>query len=447
MGAKPNVSTALAAALLKDWKEELKISIEELAVAAGLREAVVRELIAGSRVPEMDELAALSHALNRSLKDLLPVESDLHDGLKVLAHEDARVFRQDRGAGLQYTYWARVTSSAIPDFVPVELMLHLSDAEKVVPNRGHFFHQYTEILDGGPVTVFWKDRRGETHSYTGNEGDSWLIPGFTPHWFISPDPNRLGKIIAITIGQHLTGDSRHELTVVGADRVHSHLGSFGDLLRAYRENRRLPIDVAARAAGLGPQQLQSLEAGQLEPDDPVIQRLASAYQVSPRDLMPQQDDLVNGVRILPMREAVQLELPYGQRISRVATSLLPNITANELRLNGRADPPFAFFASHTYLQVLRGPDVLVEWDVRDGTHERRLKTGDTVLIAAFVRYRVRAVPGQQPGRVLELAMAQHLLNGDAFRETLLVGPENLIRITEPVEYYVTRSAPAEAVSR
>jgi hypothetical protein len=47
------------------------------------------------------------------------------------------------------------------------------------------------------------------------EGDSWLIPGFTPHAFYSPDPANLGRILAITIGGHLTGDARQELELIG----------------------------------------------------------------------------------------------------------------------------------------------------------------------------------------------------------------------------------------
>jgi len=51
------------------------------------------------------------------------------------------------------------------------------------------------------------------------EGDSWLIPGFTPHAFYSQDPNNLGRILAITFGQHLTGDARQELVLLGKENL------------------------------------------------------------------------------------------------------------------------------------------------------------------------------------------------------------------------------------
>ena len=85
-------------------------------------------------------------------------------------------------------------------------------------NRGHFFHQYTQVLHGGPVAYLW-EWQGKTHEEIFQEGDSWLIPGFVPHAFYSPDANRLGRILAVTFGQHLTGDARQELSVLGKNNV------------------------------------------------------------------------------------------------------------------------------------------------------------------------------------------------------------------------------------
>jgi transcriptional regulator with XRE-family HTH domain len=437
----PNVSPEHAGHLLKDWKEELKISSAEIAEESGLSEPTVRELLAGDRVGTFAELAQLAVVLNRGLRDMLPYENDLVDGVKLLRHDDARMFQQDRGSGLQYTYWARATSSAIPDFVPVELVLHISDPDQVVPNLGHFFHQYTEILDGGPVTVFWKDTDGETHSYTGAEGDTWLIPGFTPHWFTSPDPDNLGKIIACTIGQHLTGDTRQEIILCGADRVAGcfNKGLQAGFLSSLRQNRRLSLAAAATLAGIESEQLTALEAGEAEVAADEVGRLARAYKVSERDLMPQHDDLENELTILPMAEAHHEAFDYGVRYQRVATSRLPNIVASELRLNGQTDPDFDAFPGHTYLQVLRGPDVIVEWTGEGGVHSEAAGPGDTFLISAFTPYRVRPSETGSQGRVLELSMAQHLLNGDALREAALVGFDNLERLVKPISYYAQRA--------
>ena len=52
-----------------------------------------------------------------------------------------------------------------------------------------------------------------------HEGDSWLIPGFVPHAFYSPEQKNLGKILAVTFGQHLTGDAREELRLMGEQNI------------------------------------------------------------------------------------------------------------------------------------------------------------------------------------------------------------------------------------
>jgi hypothetical protein len=62
----------------------------------------------------------------------------------------------------------------------------------------------------------WSDT---THCETMLPGDSWIIPGFIPHGFYSCEPNRLGRILAVTFGCHLTGDAREELAILGADQL------------------------------------------------------------------------------------------------------------------------------------------------------------------------------------------------------------------------------------
>ena len=81
-------------------------------------------------------------------------------------------------------------------------------------NRGHFFHQYTQVLHGGPVAYLW-EWNGKVYEDVFTEGDSWLIPGFTPHGFYSPDPSNKGRILALTFGQNLAGDARQELALLG----------------------------------------------------------------------------------------------------------------------------------------------------------------------------------------------------------------------------------------
>ena len=46
-----------------------------------------------------------------------------------------------------------------------------------------------------------------------------MIPGYVPHGFYSPSPDKPGRILAVTFGQHLTGDARQELALIGRDNL------------------------------------------------------------------------------------------------------------------------------------------------------------------------------------------------------------------------------------
>ncbi len=174
---------------------------------------------AGTAKPSLQDLQKLADVYVVSLRDLLPAENDLDRGIKILLQKDARVTPQERAGRLQYTYWERVMTKTIPNFKPVELELHLHDPRQVTLNRGHFFHQYTQVLHGGPVATLWKDG-DETHEQIFTEGDSFLLPGFVPHGFYSPDKNQNGKILAITFGQHLaSGDARAEMNLIGPQHL------------------------------------------------------------------------------------------------------------------------------------------------------------------------------------------------------------------------------------
>lgn len=200
--------------LIHAWRNEIKHTLEMVSVDTGISLSRLKALEGGLEKPEWEELEALAKHFYVSVRDLLPFKDDLDRGMKFLRAKDARKIEQKRGGRLQYTYWSRVMTSTLPNVKPIELLLHLNHREDVVLNRGHFFHQYTQVLHGGPVAYLW-EWEGKVHEEIFTEGDSWLIPGFVPHGFYSSDPNHLGRILALTFGQHLTGDARQELTLLG----------------------------------------------------------------------------------------------------------------------------------------------------------------------------------------------------------------------------------------
>jgi len=204
--------------LLRHWRNEIKHPVDQVSRDTGIPVGRLRALERGESKPEWSELERLAKQYTVSVRDLLPHEDDLDRGMKFLRSEDARRFDQERNGRLQYTYWSRVMTSTLPNVKPIELLLHLHKRDEVVLNRGHFFHQYTQVLQGGPVAYLW-EWKGQIHEEVFTSGDSWLIPGFVPHGFYSPDSNQKGRILAITFGQHLTGDARQELSLMGKENV------------------------------------------------------------------------------------------------------------------------------------------------------------------------------------------------------------------------------------
>lgn len=218
-------------ALLHAWRNEVKHTFEMVSRDTGIPMERLRALEAGLEKPSWEELELLARQFAVSVRDLLPFENDLERGMKFLRNGDARSFDQKRAGRLQYTYWERVMTSTLPGIKPVELLLHLNRREEVVMNRGHFFHQYTQVLHGGPVAYLW-EWEGRVHEDVFREGDSWLIPGFVPHGFYSPEPGNLGRILAITFGQHLTGDARQELALLGPENASRIVSDKEDYYRA-----------------------------------------------------------------------------------------------------------------------------------------------------------------------------------------------------------------------
>ena len=129
-------------ALLHAWRNEIKFTLDMVQKDTGIPKNRLVSLEKGLEKPHWEELEKLAKEFRVSVRDLLPFNDDRTDGIIMLRDNEARKFEQVRGGNLQYTYTCRVMSSSIPNFKPVELLLHLSNKDKVVMNRGHFFHQF-----------------------------------------------------------------------------------------------------------------------------------------------------------------------------------------------------------------------------------------------------------------------------------------------------------------
>ena len=205
--------------LIHAWRNEIKFTLDMVAEDTGISRKRLASLENGCEKPDWEELEKLAKEFSVSVRDLLPFADDRDRGVMIVRDQNTRKFDQNRGGRKQYTYACRAMSSSLPNFKPVELLLHLTDKRQVVLNRGYFFHQFTQVLHGGSVGFVW-EWEGEKYYEVFEEGDSWLIPGFVPHGFWSPNPTRLGRILAITFGQHLaSGDARQELRLISPENA------------------------------------------------------------------------------------------------------------------------------------------------------------------------------------------------------------------------------------
>ena len=206
--------------LIHAWRNEIKFTLKMVSNDTGISQNRLSDLEKGYEKPTWEELEKLAKEFFISVRDLLPFEDDRKQGVVICRDSQSRKFDQIRAGTLQYSYTCKAMTSALPNFKPIELLLQLTDKNKVVINRGHFFHQYTQVLHGGPVGYVW-EWEGEKLYEEFNEGDSWIIPGFVPHGFWSPDPKNFGKILAITFGQQLaSGEARQELSLIGPQNAH-----------------------------------------------------------------------------------------------------------------------------------------------------------------------------------------------------------------------------------
>ena len=113
--------------LIHAWRNEIKFLKEQVAQNTGITLGRLVELEKGHQKPSWEELEKLAKEFNVSVRDLLPMEDDRDRGVIILRSSEATKIDQFRAEKIQYTYWHRAMSSTLPNFKPVELLLHLTD--------------------------------------------------------------------------------------------------------------------------------------------------------------------------------------------------------------------------------------------------------------------------------------------------------------------------------
>ena len=127
-------------------------------------------------------------------------------------------------AGADYYEYRDTAMSSLSQFRPewIKELCVVDDNdpenEAVQWNNGHFLHQFTYFVGPGEL-LLPRERMVTKQVAVMDTGDSMYISPFVPHSFASRrnDEGELGVIMALTYGDKLGGETRQEVSALGAE--------------------------------------------------------------------------------------------------------------------------------------------------------------------------------------------------------------------------------------
>jgi transcriptional regulator with XRE-family HTH domain/quercetin dioxygenase-like cupin family protein len=249
-------------------------------------------------------------------------------------------------------------------------------------------------------------------------GDSVWAPPFVPHSFASRGHHEECYILALTYGGRLTGDVQRELATLesqAASGMSLPLRDLGracpELLNAAVQARMLTPAQLAQISSISSQRLADLQSGRSTPTFSEYQLLASALNISVRDLLPAHTNATDGAVVQTRRNALTWTYPDSTAPSYRVTSLIsdpshPDTTALEIELL-QSRPDLATELSttqHSYLYVLPGGTVSIIWIHENTAFHKELAEGDSLYLSPNLRFRL-GNNGDTSGRLLMLRIS------------------------------------------
>jgi methylphosphonate synthase len=312
-------------------------------------------------------------------------------------------------------------------------------------NNGHFLHQFTYFV--GPVNFYYRGSDGAKQVAVMETGDSMYISPFVPHSFASrrnPD-GELGVIMALTYGDKLGGETRQEVSALGAELA-SGLAldftdagrAFGSLLRFHREGASLTTTELAARTGIERERVEVLEAGTERPSADELDRLADGLRVSRRDLTV-PEVLEDAVLVQPYADARRWSYPDGdpsyEIVELTPVRSMPFSKGLELNVLRDGDPaPDLRAGLHQYLYNVGDKALTFGWDIDGERHTETLEPGDSAYVKPSLSHAFRGAGG----KLLVLRIGGRI-TGDGQMELsriLATGPDNLGRVVgETKQWY------------
>lgn len=431
---------------------DLKRRPEDAAAELGVPLPEIEDIIGGKASLPASLVEKAVGAWPISPREFYLLEDDAPTGVRIhRAADSERSSRVMSRAGADYYEYRDTAMSSLSQFRPEwikELCIVDDDDpenDAVQWNNGHFLHQFTYFV--GPVNFYYRGPDGAKQVAVMNTGDSMYISPFVPHSFASRrnDDGELGVILALTYGDKLGGETRQEVSALGAELA-SGLAldfsdrprAFGSLLRFHRDGASLTVSELADRSGIDRARIERLEAGDEQPASEDVEALAAGLRVSVRDLaLPEvQEDTVlvqaygDGRRWAypdqdPAYEIVELTPVRSMPFSK-------GLEVNVLR-DGAAEPDLQA-GLHQYLYNVGSKPVTLAWRTNGEDHEETLQPDDSAYLKPSVPHAFRG----SGGRVLVLRIGGRV-TGDGQMELsriLAGGGDNLARVVgETKQWY------------
>lgn len=423
---------------------DLKRRPEDAAAELGVPVSEIEEIIGGTRPlpPALVEKATAAWPV--SPRDFYLLNDDAPSGVRIhRATESERSSRVMSRAGADYYEYRDTAMSSLSQFRP-EWIKELCivddddpDNEAVQWNNGHFLHQFTYFV--GPVNFYYRGADGAKCVAVMNTGDSMYISPFVPHSFASRrnDTGELGVILALTYGDKLGGETRQEISALGAELA-SGLAldfrdrdrAFGSLLRFQRQGLSLTPDELARRSGLDRSRVDALEAGDGRPTSAELGGLAGALRVNVRDLLV-PDAFDEPVLVQRYADSQRWRYPESEPAYEIVeltpVPSMPFSKGLEINVLSDAAPVADLQAGlHQYVYNVGTRPVTLAWQLDGQPRQETLQPGDSAYLKPALQHGYRGSGGQ----LLVLRIGGRV-TGDGQMELsriLAHGPENLARV-------------------
>jgi len=429
--------------ILNDLKRRPEDAANELSMTVD----DIQKIIQGEKdlSPEIIEKAIKAWPINP--RDFYLIHDDCPNGVRIMSFEESEKTSRimDRGGYPYYEYRDTAMSSVAP-FRPewISELCIVGDNNPENPdlqwNNGHFMHQFTYFI--GDVNFYFIDSNGQKSVAVMNTGDSMYITPFVPHTFTTrKGAKKNGLILALTYGNNLAGDVKHELSALGSELATQYVIDFSNkekaissLLNQHLQNSTVSIEELSRRTGIDRERLDKFLSANTMASYSELEKIASALNINVRDILP--NDKIEKKVVVQKRDSARRwtypETSKSYELVELASTLtLPFSKAIEFKtLLEDGNELDLQVGLHQFGYNVGDSDIIVNWHFNDQNFTKTLRPGDSFYMKPFVKHSFR-----KNGKILVLRISGKIA-GDPQRELSHIGKRNAHRaINESIQWF------------